>query len=110
MGAHGRDVKRRHGNWIGGRLGGAWADVRAVFGRDYEGARETRVAPVARQGLHTCTLDTVASLCRRLLGETAVADHKTASGRLVTLLGWDIDSAQVLVTIAEKNTLEDVCD
>ena len=51
-------------------------------------------------------MDTVASLCRRLLGETAVADHKTASGRRLTLLGWDIDLAQVLVTIAEKNALK----
>jgi len=49
---------------------------------------------------------TVASLCRRLLGETAVADHKTASGRRLTLLGCDIDLAQVLVTIAEKNALK----
>ena len=50
-------------------------------------------------------MNTAAALCRRLLGERAVAEHKTESGVRLTLLGWDIDLTKMLVTIARKNAL-----
>ena len=45
------------------------------------------------------------ALCRRLLGERAIAEHKSESGVRLTLLGWDIDLTKMLVTIARKNAL-----
>ena len=48
----------------------------------------------------------VASFCRRFLGGKAIADKKTESGVRLTLIGWDLDLTQVLVTIARRNTLK----
>ena len=50
-------------------------------------------------------MNAAAALCRRLLGERAVAEHKTESGVRLTLLGWDIDLAKMLMMIARKNAL-----
>jgi len=47
-----------------------------------------------------------AALCRRLLGEKAIAVKKTESGTRLTLIGWDVDLAHVLVTIARRNALK----
>ena len=44
-------------------------------------------------------------LCKRLLVERAMAEHKSESGVRLTLLGWDIDLTKMLVTIARKNAL-----
>ena len=54
----------------------------------------------------THDMDKAATVCRKLLGNTAIADQKTASGTRLTVLGWDIDLGQRLVTIAEKNALK----
>ena len=51
-------------------------------------------------------MDKVASFCRSFLGPKAIADKKTESGLRLTLIGWDVDLIQVLVTIARRNTLK----
>jgi hypothetical protein len=48
----------------------------------------------------------VASFCRRFMGGKAIADKKTESGVRLTLIGWDLDLTQVLVTIARRNTFK----
>ena len=50
-------------------------------------------------------MNTAEALCRCLLGERAIAEHKSESGVRLTLLGWDIDLTKMLVTIARKNAL-----
>ena len=50
-------------------------------------------------------MNKAAALCKRLLGERAMAEHKSESGVRLTLLGWDIDLTKMLVTIARKNAL-----
>ena len=47
---------------------------------------------------------TVASCCRRFMGEKAIADKEL--GVRHTLIGWDVDLTQVLVTIDRRNTLK----
>ena len=51
-------------------------------------------------------MEKAASFCRRFLGEKAIAEKKTESGTRLTLLGWDVDLAKLLVTIARRNTLK----
>lgn len=50
-------------------------------------------------------MNTASALCKRLLGEGAIAEQKSESGVRLTLLGWDIDLTKLLVTIARKNAL-----
>ena len=45
------------------------------------------------------------STCTNLLGPDAVEDSKTESGRRLTVLGFDIDLDNYLVTISEKNVM-----
>lgn len=45
-------------------------------------------------------------LCTNLLGDNAVEDSKTESGRRLTVIGWDIDLDRQLVTIARNNALK----
>ena len=45
------------------------------------------------------------SICTNLLGPDAVEDSKTESGRRLTVLGFDIDLNESLVTISEKNIM-----
>ena len=44
-----------------------------------------------------------AALCKRLLVERAMVEHKTEWGVRLTLRGLDIDLAKMLVTIARTN-------
>ena len=48
-------------------------------------------------------MDVAASFCRRLLSDTAIKEEKTESGTRLTVIGWDLDLDQVLVTIARRN-------
>ena len=51
-------------------------------------------------------MDVAASFCRRLLSDTAIKEEKTESGTRLTIIGWDFDLDQVLVTIARRNALK----
>lgn len=49
---------------------------------------------------------TTRRLCTGLLGENAVEEKKTAVGRRLTVIGWDIDLDKQLVGLAQKNALK----
>jgi hypothetical protein len=51
-------------------------------------------------------LATTRSLCIRLLGDNAVEDEKTEWGRRLTVIGWDIDLDNSLVTVSRRNALK----
>ena len=48
-------------------------------------------------------LELVKSLIRKLLGDDAVAENKTVSGRCVTVIGYTLDLDSCRVTISERN-------
>ena len=50
-------------------------------------------------------METVQRFCTDLLGDEATAVDKTDSGVRLTLIGWDIDLHQQLVTISRPNAL-----
>lgn len=51
-------------------------------------------------------MDAARRLCTGLLGPTAVEEKKTEWGRRLTIIGWDIDLDQRLVSIARRNALK----
>ena len=53
----------------------------------------------------TRDLEMTRSICVRILGSDSVADEKTESGPRLTVIGYDIDAARGLVTVARKNVL-----
>ena len=54
----------------------------------------------------TRDMDAARRLCTGLLGPTAVEEKKSEWGRRLTIIGWDIDLDQRLVSIARRNALK----
>lgn len=51
-------------------------------------------------------MNTTRGLCQGLLGDHAIEEKKTAVGRRLTVIGWDLDLDKQLVGLAQKNALK----
>ena len=48
-------------------------------------------------------MNNATSIFEGILGENCIKKAKNVSGRAVTVLGWDINLEEMLITIADKN-------
>jgi hypothetical protein len=58
---------------------------------------------ICRQSALTSNIETVSSICRNLLGPTAIAETKTESGRRLSGIGYTIDLTEQLVQLSPRN-------